>query len=670
MTEETYKEAWDVGHFMAVNYERACTRTALQCGIPPSTFEGEKAWQSVRTVVAANAERALSDELTAQREVEIALLQQAFPELAKSSEIRASLINSDGKHRKLPLGVIRGVLEEMRELNAELNAESFAAAAQELKESQDRWHNKWLDLELKKTIDTVVNKCSGIDRKNLLGDKARAAVKDALGLLPIRPPHDPIDNFKDQIQRVAEGALIAQDLLARVRKSRQRNDPPSEGYSRQEQLQFEEVMQSLILPGGSNYGCDLALAHKVLRPKADKGAQVTLATFEWAGQEHEVTLKPLAKRPEAKIDDAGSDEGSDDEHRLIERSPPPSPPSSPRGDDLDPPGEGAPPNDEVEGVPVDHASSLTVVSPFARGHDFWVTNNIFAVLANARGICGKDTFANEDLARETVCNTIAEFDTTTTTQKQAIRAAEGALIEQHLLHVMAEAEKSDGRGEDKEKRQQLKAVIASVFHPNGPDNGLLVSAAYKALVYCVQDVDRPLSPEDNDFKSMALRIDREERSRSGNAPPVASASISKSSTNAASAPDSSLDPVAHIDRPEAKKEKKAPTPHLEAALLRVSRQTELRVDSVDTTKALKLIELADFELAKKSLLPANAEDADLRRAAEVGIIASAFSEQVNWKTEDAAKCSRNWSSRRANSVTKASRPSTGHSSGCSTKASK
>ena len=73
---------------------------------------------------------------------------------------------------------------------------------------------------------------------------------------------------------------------------------------------------------------------------------------------------------------------------------------------------------------------------------------------------------------------------------------------------MAGAEKSVGRGKDQGKRQQLKAVIASVFHPNpnGPDNGLLVSAAYNALVYCVQDVDRPLSPEDKRLQEHGLAV--------------------------------------------------------------------------------------------------------------------------------------------------------------------
>ena len=156
-----------------------------------------------------------------------------------------------------------------------------------------------------------------------------------------------------------------------------------------------------------------------------------------------------------------------------------------------------------------------------------------------------------------------------TKSEQATRAAKGVLIEQHLLDLMEKFEKADDeeRPPNDEKRSELRYAIAEVFQPGKTYNWLSVSAAYKALKFYVERVDTSL--ELVQFVGMANEFARTERV--DDAPPVTP--ISKSSTNAASAPDSLQDPVAHIDRPEARKQK-TPTPYLKAAVLRVSRQTK------------------------------------------------------------------------------------------------
>ncbi len=86
---------------------------------------------------------ALRDKATAnraaqfERAAEIALLHQA-----ESSPLWTPLVNWDGEHRELPVGVIHRALGKVV---GELNAVSFAAATEDVVAEQDAWEDTWLD---------------------------------------------------------------------------------------------------------------------------------------------------------------------------------------------------------------------------------------------------------------------------------------------------------------------------------------------------------------------------------------------------------------------------------------------------------------------------------------------------------------------------------------------
>ena len=84
---------------------------------------------------------------------------------------------------------------------------------------------------------------------------------------------------EDDLQRAADGLVIAHKLLERVKETRQKWEPPFNGYNPAEQKSFQDVMRSVFHPDGEHHGVDIDTAYEALCSFADLGEQMTPDTF-------------------------------------------------------------------------------------------------------------------------------------------------------------------------------------------------------------------------------------------------------------------------------------------------------------------------------------------------------------------------------------------------------